>query len=229
MNDNPYDVAMNPPEQSNEYWGEVSVNIWFCNLMTGIGKVPYDAQTLDDKGRPAKRYTAIDLNVQPIEDMQLEWGVERSVIGEFGEWPKYVLPSLKTCGLTNLQELDGRYAHVCLVSTGRKYTDKNGEEQEATTIKFLELYADEETCISAFNNGGNGSQPVEEPVVEGDEATAKQFMEFYVANIVKSKGNDIKAVQVELETFIKDNELLKKFYTIDSPAVTEMITKEMQK
>jgi hypothetical protein len=231
----PWATAWNPPEQASEWFGQVTVNPWFCSLVKGVGKSPYDPNQLDpNTGNPVRRYTAIDLSLNAITDQQID-PITRTCIAEFGEWPDVILPSMKALGINTLQELNNAWVKCEMVDTGRTYQNQNNETKHATTFKFTGIYADEATCRMA--KGGNGSGPTpagasatpQPPAGNGNKEleTAKKFLKPYVQNAWKKANGDVDQTRTILAPMIAQQPLLAKYFTVDSAEVLELITDQI--
>jgi len=223
----PWQTAMDPPKPTSEWYGQMAVNAWFCALVKGQGKVVWDPNTVDpNTGNPARRFTAIDLMLTPIVDQPID-PISRTVMAEFGEWPDIVLPSLKDIGISNLQALNGAWVKVEFVPTGRTYVNGNGETKEATTFKFLALYADEAACRTA--KGGNGAAAPAPAGNGGDprRATALKFLKPYVENACRQSGKDVDKARELLAPMLASQKLLAEFFTVDSPEVVDLMTETL--
>lgn len=236
---NPWETAMDPPKPTYENFGQVSVNAWFCSLVKGVGKQPWDPNTLDpNTGNPARRYTAIDISLNCLTDQPQPITIDRMLLAEFGEWVDVVLPSLKDLGVTNLQTLNGQWVRVEMVGTGRTYDGKNGEKKEATTFKFLQVFASEEDCRNAWkaSKGGNGSgtaQPAQAAPANGngngngndpaERETALKFAKAYVQNACRTASGDLQKARDALAPMLAGQKLLAKYFTVDSPEIIEMM------
>ena len=239
----PFDVAMDPPKPSSDWYGEVLVNAWFCALQKGVGKIPWDPSVVDANGQALRRYTCIDISLNPIVDKDQIYPIERSMLAEFGEWVDIVLPSLKAIGITNLQALNNTWVRAEMVSTGRTYTNSNGDTKEATTFKFLQLFADENTCRAAHtaSRGGNSSQAGVQYTTTAPAAaaapdngngnkereTALKFLKPYVQNAWRKSNGDLDKARAELAPMLANQTLLAKYFTVDSPEVTDLLAAEM--
>ena len=243
---NPWASAENPQTFSNDFWGEMKVDVWFCALVKGQGKIPYDPNTVDPKtGEAPRRYTAVDLTLFPLQETRLANPVKRHMLAEFGEWPDIVLPSLKDLGLTKLQDLSGKFARAEMVSTGRKYTNSNNEQKDATTFKFVAIFNTEQECVDAWKNrNGNGNGTTTQAQTpsweapandngngngEKEKETATKFLGAYVQNAVRTASKDPIKAQAELGVQIAAQPLLSKYFTADSPEVIEMVMAECAK
>jgi len=229
---------MNPPKPASEWYGQVMVNAWFCALVKGTGKVAWDPNTVDANGQPLRRYTCIDLSLQPIANGDQVYPIERSVLAEFGEWVDICLPSLKDLGITNLQALNNTWIRCEMVATGRTYTNSNGETKDATTFKFLQVFADEAACRAAYAaaHGGNGGGSVNAAPAPAatpangngakERETALKFLKPYVQNAWRKSSGDLDKARTELATMIANQALLAKYFTVDSPEVTDLLAAE---
>ncbi len=229
----PWDVVNNPPEQVQEYFGEISVSAWWCMLASGQGKLPYDERVIDPKtGKSPRRYTAIDLTITPLPESNLQFDVTRSMLAEFGDWKEITWPSLRDLGITEASTLNNKFARVEVVPTGKNYTNANGEERPLTAIKFAAVYDTREQCLTAMNNGNpQPIQPASQPAQNGngnkERETAQKFLKVIVQNAMRQSGRDVVKARDSLVTMIANNPLLAKFFTVDSPEVIEMMTAEM--
>lgn len=249
----PYDIAMNPPEQTFENFGQVLVNAWFCmwvpNPALGTNakgqpkkeKLPYNPDVTDANGQSYRRNTAIEIKLDPMTEKQFAGTIERNYIAEFGEWVDIVLPSLKDIGVMSLQDLNNAWVRAEMVPTGQTYTNGNGETKNSTTFKFIEIYPDEQTCRAAWQTArgsapaptnGNGAsyqaqQQVNTPTNGGDNSrereTAEKFLKPYVTNAWRKCNGDIDKTRAELATMIAGQTLLAKYFTVDSPEVLELL------
>lgn len=144
--DDPFDTASKATLTPRSYYGQIQIDAYFCVLQKGIGKVPYDP----GQHKAEDRRTAIDISLLPIAEQNITFELRREIIAESREWAGIIWPSLKELGLTSAREANGKWAKMQQVGTGRKYRTKSGEEREATTFKFLALFADENACRAAY-------------------------------------------------------------------------------
>jgi len=141
---------------------------------------------------------ATNAQMTPLADLKLTFNQERHMIAESKEWIEIVWASLKACGATHARNVHGMWCKVVQVPSGRKYTDKNGETKESTTLKFLELYPDEIACRDAYWKArgaaaDNGIEDIEDHPVAGasapvdvdakERATAQQFLRVMIAQL----------------------------------------------
>ena len=162
--DDPFAAADNAQLRPREYYGQLSVDAYFCKLVKGKGKVPWDSQVDPIDGR----CTAITMILTPLVETGLNMQLRREMIAESVEWVRIVLPSIKAQGIPSAKQADGRWVRLVQEPTGRKYTPKSGgEEREATTFKLLDAYATEEACKAAYF-AATGQQDTSEQDAFGD-------------------------------------------------------------
>lgn len=230
----PWARAMNPPPPPpTEIFGKCNINVWLCSLVKGQGKVPYEAGQLDpNTGKELRPLTAIEVAIHKLEEQPGEQPIYRQFIAEFGEWPDLVLPNLREIGLEDLKLLDGGYVHAQLVATGRKYTNKDGDEKEATTFKFVKIFKSEHECRDASKGEAQTTQapaaaaaPVDPNNKERE--TALKFLGPYVKNACRTGAGDLDKIRASLAPMIAGQVLLSKYFTVDSAEVIDLISKEL--
>jgi len=231
---NPWDTVNNPPEPTREVSGAVTINAWWCMLVPGVGKQPYDEKTVDPKtGNAPRRYTAIDLTIEPLVESGMTFPVQRTMLAEFGEWKETTLPSLRDIGVLDASVLNGKYAKIELVPTGRKYTNSQGEEKEASAVKFVAVYDTREACLAAMNGDNPASPtPIVSPVPSngnsGEKDTALKFAKAFVANAMHQAGGDLDKARGILAPMMANQPVISKHYTVDSPEILEMLAGEIK-
>lgn len=208
------------------YYAQVNCDAWFCVLEKGTGKVVFDPA----RHPIEQRRTAINISLAPLPEQNIQFPLVREMVAESKEWASIVWPSAKGLGINSTRELNGRWAKVEVVPTGRKYTNRAGENKDATTFKFVALYADEAAARAAYQAGG--AQPVEEEHVaepataatapataNGQERqTALEFLKVLVPQWC-SKGIDTTAVA----TGIAANPVIARHFTAQSPEVIQLM------
>lgn len=210
LRDDAWQAAESAELKPIEYYGQVSVDVWFCVLVKGTGKVPFDpkAHKIED------RRTAIDIVLTPL-DPNAMWKPERHVIAESREWAGITWASLKALGLQSLKELNGKFAKVTFVPTGRKYLGSDGELHESTAFKFLALYETREQCEAACKSNGAGTVAEAPAVQQSERDVAWQFVQ---ALAKAARGNrDVLAKQIATYPVVS------KYFTIDSPEVAQLL------
>jgi hypothetical protein len=215
-----------------EYFGQVKIDTYYCTLVKGTGKVPFDAgqHSID------QRRTAIDINIFPIAEQNISFDVSRNMIAESREWAGIVLPSIKNLGIS-ARDLNGKWALVRTKGTGATYTDRNGETRERTTFEFVAVYSDEAACRAAYQLAGNGSAAPASaapstPATNGngskEKETAAKFLKPIVDNAVKGQ-TDLEVIRGTVAANISQFPQLAKFFTVDSPEVGQLILEAMAK
>jgi len=222
----PFAAASNPTLPAFELWGMMEVSAWACALVKGQGKVPYDQAVHE------KRATAIDLFIQPLPEQNITntKSCERHLIAESKEWANVVWASIKEAGITNLRELNGKYARVAVVPSGRKWIDNKGESREETTFKFLAIYDAEETCRAAYLAAGGKDRNAPQmtsfsPEVskeDGEKQTALAFLQVIVPNAVKGKTTPEEKL-VAVNTALTQYPTVSKFFNALSPEVVTLM------
>lgn len=222
----PFAMAEDPQEikYSNEYFGQVGLDVWFCVLEKGVGKVPFSEQehSID------KRLTAITMGIIPVPASGLAFSVDRDYIAEFREWNAITLPSIKKLGVS-IRELDGKFAHVKLTETGETYTNSQGETKEKTAFEFLAIYDTLEACEAAYTaKRGSGAQPTASQAApratvattagngNKDRDAALKFLEVAVKSTCKGM-TDLEQAREAVAAQIAKMPLINKHFTVDSP------------
>lgn len=219
-NQDPFEAANEAKEPSKHFFGLNMFDIWYCALIKGQGKVPYDPQMHQNQ----KQFTAVHISIAPLPGSGAKFPLERQLISESKEWAGVILPSIHALNLTP-RDLNGKYVHVEIVPTGETYTDKQGVVKTKTTPKYVEVYTDENACYaasSAFFGNHNTEQPEEEafsataPTNNGEKAVAEKFL----PALVNQANKDPQKV-AEL---LVGNNLVGKYFNINSPEVIKLIT-----
>jgi hypothetical protein len=233
----PFSSADNADERqfTNEYWGEVIADAFYCVLEKGIGKVLFD-----EKVHPLdRRLTAVKLEVMPLAEMNLKFNLLRDVIAEFKDWTAVTLPSIKRLGIS-LRELNGKFVKCKLSPTGETYVSKDGAEKDRTAIEFMQVFNNQAECEADFaangrpakqampgltsqpqtvpTNGGNGKDPNKE--------TALKFLRSVVTQAA-ANGADLNSVQAKVAESIANMPLINKHFTIDSPETMALIAESV--
>ena len=226
----PFDSASDAHALSAEYYGEVILDAWHCVLEKGSGKRPFDPQ-VDD---PATRRTAVDIVVLPLAEANLKFSLERKLLAESKAWTGLTWPSLQRLGLVNAREAKNRFCRVKLTPTGRTWTGSDGEKKEETTFEFIELYADEPACKSAYaaKNGGHSpaataaipSQPT--AADEPGRKTALTFAKAIVTNLARSEKDPL-ALQLKVAEKIAAMPMVGKYFTAETPEVLQLIVEAL--
>jgi len=206
-----WEIASKVELKPAEYYGQVSVDVWFCALVKGTGKVPFDPKA----HKIEERRTAIDIVLTPL-DSGASFTPERHIIAESREWAGITWASLKALGLQSLRDLNGKFAKVTFVPTGRKYLGADGEMHESTAFKFLALYDTREQCEAARGKNNGANVPDTEPAAATSERdVAWQFVQ---ALAKAARGNrELLAKQIAAYPVVN------KHFTVDSPEVAQLL------
>ena len=238
VQDDPYAVAQETAERPPEFYGELNVECWFCALVKGQGKVPFDPAIHD------RRSTAIDISVLPLAEHNMARPLERSTLDWARDWARITWPSLKALGITSLRDVSkGKWCKFTWQGTGEKYRTRDqdgneGEERERSTFKFLALYDTEDQCRAAYYADTGKQQPDDEEVsdIPGFEPkaqpaqapangngkareTAIQFIKVYA----KMKHFDVEATRQACAT----QTAITNVVDINSPEFVEIIAEAM--
>jgi hypothetical protein len=229
----PFDAATNAKAPSSEYYGEIILDAWHCVLEKGVGKRPYDAQTDD----PAKRSTAIDIIILPIAESNLRFSLERKLVAESKAWTGITWPSLQKLGISNARDAKNRFCKVKLAPTGRTWIGTDGEKKEETSFEFVELFASEADCITAYQ-GKNGhapaavpahpapSSPNPDPNADPNKKTALTFAKAIVTNLARAE-KDLVILQTKVAEKIAAMPMVSNYYTAESPEIMQLIAEAL--
>lgn len=222
----PMNAAVEEAERPNFIYGQLEVSAAFVQF---VNKKKTVWTEHDD---PKERRTEVTMVINPIEETGLTQLFTRSTIcGNRGEWADIIWPSLRdVCGIKELRAADKKFVKVEVVKTGRKYTNKNGEEVENTTFKFHGLYADKAGCVSAFSaDGGTPKSTLVTASHPGDPMSIdmtpnasnpeRESSKAFLPMLVKAAGGDINQLKVTLASMSP----LNKYFTIDSPEVQALL------
>ena len=225
----PMSTAVEEAERPNFIYGQLEVSAAFIQF---VNKKKTVWTEHDD---PKERRTEVTMVINPIEETGLTQLFTRSTIcGNRGEWADIIWPSLRdVCGIKELRAADKKFVKVEVVKTGRKYTNKNGEEVENTTFKFHGLFTDKAGCVSAFSADGgtpkstlNVAQPTNgagDPMAIDMTANAnnpeRESSKAFLPMLVKAAGGDLNQLKLTLASMSP----LNKYFTIDSPEVQALL------
>lgn len=210
---------------SNDFWGQVRLDLWECALVPGVGKVPFDPN------QHKRMSIAIDLFVDPLADTGLQWSLERHLVEFEPDWYRFTLPSMKDCegGVSHISAVPGKWARVTQVETGEEYTDKSGNQRKKRAIKFLKLFENEEACRLDYltsERSGAQAQPVEQSEDEQARETGLSFLKVIVANACNGQG-DLNTIRGTIQANISLYPVVSKYFTVDSPETVELIAKAL--
>jgi len=215
--------------QERTYFGQVQVDTWYCALVKGSGKVPFDP----GQHKEEQRQTAITITLMPLPGSPVQNPTERGMIANSREWVQIVLPSLKKLGVS-LRDLKDQWAQVRMVPTGRTYINSNGEERQATTVQFVAVYKTEAeaqaaaaTFFTSRKNGDGEKAPASVPQPAGgngngsnSNSAERQTAAKFLPALWKTSGGDIMKFAEKLAA----TPLVCKHFTIDSPEAVAIIS-----
>jgi hypothetical protein len=215
-------------ERPRTYFGQITADYYFCALVKGEGKVLFDPL----KHPKDQRFTAINLVLTPLAGSPIKNNIERQMIAESKAWASFVKPSLLAVG-ADLRTINGRWAQVQMVPTGRKYEaeDQQTKEKvtrEETTFKFIALYPDESSCRAAsdalFSRTESTSAPATPPSTASTPGNGNNPERTVAAKFLPAlwaqSGKDV----VRFQEAIAKNSLTAKWFDISSPEVVAVIS-----
>lgn len=221
----PFASAVEAGNRPDAFFGKMEVSAQYVQLVKGRGKLPWtESDSLD------QRRTEINLLLNPLDCTGLTRNIERSVIAESREWSKVVWASLRDLGVKNPRDINGKWAHVELVPSGRKWTNKEGEEVQGTTFKFVAIFDTEAECTAAWEAMTGKAQEAHTPdtdesvpwsdnppaaVSDAERNAALQFL----PHIVNANKDDL----TKLATALASMSPLNKFFTVASPEVQALL------
>jgi hypothetical protein len=222
----PMAAAVQDAESASHYFGKMQVDAQFVILKKGQSKQVW-SEGMDTDGRT----TEVALRLNPIDASGLTKMVERQVISNSGEWSRIVWPSLRDLGVKQLRDIEGQWAHIQMVPSGRTWLgkpDENGDRPTVTgtTFKFVKLFTLESDCEKAWEelagkeahtSASNGTTPATSvsQVSDAGRATALQFLP---ALVKMANGNrDVLAQTIATMPQISP------YFTVDSPEIVELL------
>lgn len=228
MTNDPLEAADTAALAPREYYGEVLVDTWFCALVKGVGKVPFDP------AQHKSRFTAIKIDIVPLSDSGMTNPIGREMIAESNEWIKFTLASIKALNLKTA-DIRNKWAKVGFAPTGETYENKAGETKEKTALKFLAVYPDEAACRKAYETEHGVTSPVPPSPAQqngnghpqADAETRKKLFPF--VKLIVTKANEahpgnVTEINDEVSIKIAESNVLKNYYTGSDPDVIELIT-----
>lgn len=227
----PFNNADNATLRPQAYYAMVQCDAWPCVLVKGQGKVAFNPQI----HKIENRVTAIDISLQSLAEQNVNFPLVRNLIAESPAWIKIVMPSFKALGLASARELNGKWAKIEMVPSGRKYEKKDrntgkltGEMAEETTFKFLAFYADEAAARAAYLGGAQPADaaPTAAPASanSAERATALAFLKALLPKWAPT-GQELDAV----EKGIAANAVLARHFNVQSPEVIDLLVAQANK
>ena len=220
QNLDPMAAAVSDAEAVSQYFGRMQVDAQFVVLRKGEPKRQWTEGDSTDG-----RTTEITLRLQPLDCTGVTRLVERQVLSNSSEWSKIVWASLKDLGAKSPRDIEGQWAQIKLVPSGRTWTNKNtGELVTGTTFKFVKLFTLESDCEKAWEALHDGveahsapiqAQAVQPTINDAEKAAAAQFLRL----IVDANRND----HVALANALASMAPLNKYFSINSPEVQSLL------
>lgn len=216
----PMEAAVQDAESASHYFGKVECDAQFVVLRKGERKQAW-LEGMSTEGRT----TEVNIRLNPLDITGLTKMVERSIISNSGEWSRTVWPSLRDLGCKSLRDAHGKFAHVQMVPSGRKWTNNNGEEVIGTTFKFVKLFELESDCIKAWEElmgseahppATNGAAPAQ--AVSQDAEEKAKCLPFLPALITMSGGDMNKLAQI-----IASTSPVNKYFDVNSPEIQALL------
>ena len=215
----PMAAAVSDAESASHYFGRLQVDAQFVVLKKGQAKQVW-SEGMDTDGRT----TEVIIRLNPLDVTGLTRMVERNVLSNSGEWSRIVWATLRDLGVKQLREIEGKWAHVEMVPSGRKWTNREGAEVIGTTFKFVGLYDLESDCVKAWEDFAGGTQAHSAPpqaqatqpaANDAEKAAAAQFL----PHIVNANKHDLTALANALASMAPIN----KYFTVTSPEVVSLL------
>ena len=213
-----------------EYYGRILVD---CVAMVFPGQkgsgqkpVPYDP-SIHGNARP---FTQIELQLDPLPEMQLSFPIERNLANFDADWNKITMPSIRQIGFVtadgkcDLRKFDKSYVKFEIIPGFRKNKDPNKENY--TTMKFTGAYKTEADCRKAYleENGADAEYAPASTTTEqtADTSTAMTFIKAVIKD-ARSKGKDVGGVLDDVKKFMDDNKEVCSGLSITSPEIIDAI------
>lgn len=211
----PMAAAVADAESASQYFGKMEVDAQFIVLRKGERKrVWIEGESTEG------RTTEVTIRLNPLDITGMTRMVERQVLSNSSEWSRIVWPSLRDLGAKDLEFLRGKFAHVQLVPSGRKWNNKEGEEVIGTTFRFVKVFDLESDCVKAWEKLTGGTQAhtpsaAPQPTNDVEKAAAASFL----PHIVNANKSDLNALAHALASMSPIN----KYFTVDSPEVQQLL------
>lgn len=240
--DDPFAAAADPQEivYSNDIYGDIVLDVYFCVLRKGVGKQVFDPQ----QHAPSDRRTCVTINITDLGGVNYR----REFIAEIGTdgWRAVTLPSLQVLGVNDMRSMDGRkpvYVHAVMTAFG-EYTDKaTGEKKQRTAPKILTIYKTREECEVAaqggatqadwlsgpapVSGGANGNGTNGAPTNNGSDAERAMAATFLPHFAMQAReGNGVNSQK--MAEALAGNPLLAKYFTLASPEVAQAIEQALR-
>lgn len=223
----PMAAAVQDAESAGQYFGRIEVDAQFVVLRKGEKKRVW-TEGEDADGRQ----TEVTFRLNPLDCTGLTYMTERQVLSNSREWSGIVWASLRDLGIKALPEINGKFAKVEMVESGRSWTSKkDGSTVKGTTFKFLKFFNDEAEATAAWENqfgttteahtpqtSSNGTAPQQPATNDAERAAAESFL----PHIVKANKDDLN----KLAEALANMSPLNKYFDVNSPEVKALLAAE---
>lgn len=213
----PYEAADEAQPRARTFFGQVHFDIWPCILQKGVGKVPFDPAL----HKVEQRRTAIQICIVPLPSSNATFTTDRNYVDFEDDWTRITNPSIKALG-SSCRSLHDKYVKYELVPTGRKYVNSLGEERTATAIRFLAIYntlEEAEAAAAALYGGKSEPTLAPAPPIPDEHPERLVALKFLPALVTQAGGDPVK-----LDTILKANPLVFRYFNIGSPEVIALLT-----
>lgn len=211
------------------HFGKISIEAEFVFWAKGVRLdqcPPFDAEAHD----ATKKTTRIRMSAEPLPGHTNKYPHERVIPSFSKEWTFVTLPSIKALGVS-AQDIDGKYAKY-VFTPARKYTNKQGEEKNATAFELLELFDSAEAAQTAadelfgttYESGSDigasipGFEDDPEPV-NGKTDAAKDVAAQFIPILWASAGGDLG----KMAELMASNPVVAEHFDVTSPEVVAVI------
>lgn len=228
---NVFKMATQEAERGSFFFGKVAV-FGEAIFFPGGGQRPvaYD----ENNPEHAKRGPSIkiEFTMIPIDEHDVAFTPQTDCLSFTDEWKNTVWPSIKELGFEDAQGIDGKWAQIEVVRTGRTYKNRDGETKHNTTWKFHQSFNTLKECVAAFH-AERGTTPEDEPAmdIDMDSKPAKKAAPAPVANkdtalqflptIIAQAQGDID----KLDDLLKSTPIISEMnWTHESEEVAELLS-----
>lgn len=228
--------AWNQKQESQRFYGQVSVDGWPCVLIKGQGKVPWDPAI--HRGR--RKSYAIDFTVAHVDPT---WPlIQRTTVNFTKNFNEVTRPSVEALlpTIAKIKGLvEGQFPPLAglnglWVSGTLELKPDNKPGETFTCVRFDGVFPDEAACRAAYeaDTGAEvGGSPVADlpfesgppkPEPKSERATFAAFL----PNLWKQAQGaaaDPSGVVVEMARLLEASPLLKQYFNIESPEVVALM------
>lgn len=221
--------ATQEAERGSFFFGRVAV-FGEALFFPGSGQkpVPYDEN--DSKHTNRGPAISIEFTMIPIDEHDVAFTPQTQCLAFTDEFKDIVWPSLKELGFDDAGGIDGKWAQIEVVRTGRTYKNQNGETKHNTTWKFHQSFSTLKECVAAFH-AERGTTPEDNPAMDIDmdnrpvkkaaPAANKDTALTFLPTIVAQAQNDMD----KLDDLLKSTPIISDMnWTHESKEVTDLLS-----